>query len=115
MALDFTVVSPFAKSVRGQDHLKKYYDLKVKKYENIIKNADYVFQPMVLDSLGNIEDEAVQIIKKVANCFSLSNKQDRGKVLNLFLQKLSVILVKSVAVAIFDRLPKSCVRDIEVL
>jgi len=85
------------------DYLSKYAEKKVKKYADDIKIADYEFQPMIVDTMGRWDDDAVKVLSKMASIYAKNNCQDYSRVKNQIFQKLSISIQSSNAKAILQR------------
>jgi hypothetical protein len=104
VAIDFAVISPFTdEAMKFDDYLPKYAEKKVKKYANDVKLANYDFQPMIADTMGRWDDDAIKVLTKISSAYAKNNCQDFSQVKNQIFQKLSISIQSSNAKAILQR------------
>ena len=63
------------------------------------------FIPMVVETLGGWEEEAEQLIRKLGKALARATCQDDGEVVRHLFGKLSILLVRSNASMILNRVP----------
>ena len=118
-AIDITVVSPFQQQAiqRAAEEpgyaLKMRYDQKWRKYGELCQSEGIVFEPLPVEMLGGWGKTAVLLLRKLGQALATASCQDEEEVRRHMFGKLSILLQKSNASLILNRIPLHPAPDVD--
>ena len=109
MALDVCIVSPFQQATLERAARKPGYALAMRKhqkdtkYYDACKENNIEFCALPVETTGAWEEGAAKIVARIAKCLARASCQEEGECTRHLFSKLSVILMKSNACMVLNR------------
>ena len=110
-ALDICVVSPFQQQTIQRAAREPGYALQMRwqqkwsKYGEACRAENIEFYPLPIETTGAWEEGAAQVIKRLGKAMARASCQEEGEAIRHLFGKLSILLMKTNASLILNRVP----------
>jgi hypothetical protein len=98
--LDQVIAPPHGEEPKPGFNAKRAADLKMKKYENIVKDHGMTFLPFAMESLGGLDQNCHQILTHIGSKLAEIDKTTKEAATNRFHDKIVFTWMRNLGISL---------------